>query len=104
MDAKTRRLDHLAATQVIDDTEVAHCWQLVRDGIRTCKLGTANLPKVIALLRAGLGYGADEWSIDIEPPHSDRAMISLLDDERTCAAPALIAELERLAEREAESA
>lgn len=99
MDAKTRRLDHLAATQVIDDAEVAHCWRLVRDGIRTCKLGTANLPKVIALLRAGLGYGGDEWSIDIEPPHSDRAMLSLLDDERICSAPALIAELERLAER-----
>lgn len=94
-----QRLDLLAATQIIADAEVAHCWELIRDGIQTSKLGTRNLGKLVAHLRAGNGLGLDELTIEVDPPGSDRALVAILDDQRTCSAPTLIDELERLAAR-----
>jgi hypothetical protein len=94
-----QNLDLLAATQIIADAEVAHCWELIRDGIQTSKLGTGNLGKLLAHLRAGNGLGLDELTIEVDPPGSDRALVAILDDQRTCSAPALIEELERLAGR-----
>jgi hypothetical protein len=94
-----QRLDLLAATQIIADTEVAHCWELVRVGIQTLKLGTGNLGKLLAHLRAGNGMTLDELTIEVEPPGSGRALVAILDDQRTCSAPTLIDELERLAAR-----
>jgi hypothetical protein len=34
MSPEAQRLDLLAATQIITDAEVAHCWELIRHGIR----------------------------------------------------------------------
>ena len=42
MTEEARQLDLLAATQIIADAEVAHCWELVRVGIQTQKLGTEH--------------------------------------------------------------
>lgn len=93
------QLDAIAATQIVGDAEVAYCWDLVRAGIQTRKLGLGNLRRVIAALREGSGATFDEVSIDVEPPGGDRAEVSLLDDVRTCGVAPLIAELERLVER-----
>ena len=41
----------------------------------------------------------DELTIEVESPGSDRALVAILKDQRTCSAPALIEELERLAAR-----
>ncbi|HWO24061.1 MAG TPA: hypothetical protein VNO30_35205 [Kofleriaceae bacterium] len=99
MDPDAQRIDLLAATQIIADAEVAHCWELIRHGIQTLKLGTENFGKLLAHLRAGNGMGFDELSIEVDPPGGGRALVALLNDERTCSAPALIEELERLAAR-----
>ena len=101
MTEDARQLDLLAATQIIADAEVAHCWELVRVGIQTQKLGTGNLGKLLDHLRAGNGMTLDELTIEVEPPGSGRAVVAILDDQRTCPAPALIDELERLAARAA---
>jgi hypothetical protein len=93
------RLDDLAATQIIDDAEVAHCWGLVREGIRDKALGIRNLGRLLKHLRAGNGMGFNELSIEVASDGSDLALVALLDDERTCPATKLIAELERLLER-----
>jgi hypothetical protein len=93
------KLDAIAATQIIGDAEVAHCWGLVRQGIQTHKLGLGNLDRLITHLRAGNGMGFDELFIEVEPPGSDRAVVGVLDDQRFCSAAKLIAELERLLER-----
>lgn len=99
MDQEAQHLDNLAATQIIGDAEVAHCWGLVRLGIRLNALGLANLGELITHLRAGNGMGFDELFIEVEPPGSDRAVVGVLDDQRFCPAATLIAELERLLER-----
>jgi hypothetical protein len=99
MPPDAQRLDLLAATQIIADAEVAHCWELIRDGIQYSKLGTGNFGTLLAHLRAGNGMTLDELTIEIDPPGSDRALVAVLDDQRTCSAPALIDELERLATR-----
>lgn len=99
MTPEAQRLDVLAATQIIADSEVAHCWELVRAGIQTHKVGTGNLGRLIRHLRAGNGMTLDELTIEVEPSGSDRLLVALLDDERTCAAPKMIDELERLAGR-----
>ncbi|HET7503924.1 MAG TPA: hypothetical protein VFK02_23040 [Kofleriaceae bacterium] len=99
MTEEARQLDLLAATQLIADAEVAHCWELVRVGIQTQKLGTGNLGKLLDHLRAGNGMTLDELTIEVEPPGSGRAVVAILDDQRTCPAPVLIDELERLAAR-----
>lgn len=57
-------LDAIAATQIIGDGEVAHCWGLVRQGIRTRKLGLGNLGEMIDHLRAGKGMATlFTWSV-----------------------------------------
>jgi hypothetical protein len=99
MTPDAERLDQLAATQIIADAEVAHCWELVRHGIQVLFIGTGNLGKLINHLRAGNGMTLDELTIEVEPPGSDRALVGILDDQRWCSAPKLIAELERLAGR-----
>lgn len=99
MPPDAQRLDQLAATQIIADAEVASCWELVREGIRTLKIGARNLGKLIEHLRAGNGMTLDELTIEVDPPGSDRMLVGLLDDQRTCAAPKMINELERLASR-----
>lgn len=99
MTPDAKRLDQLAATQIIADAEVAHCWELVRHGIQVLFIGTGNLGKLIGHLRAGNGMTLDELTIEVEPPGSDRALVGLLDDQRWCSAPKLIDELERLAGR-----
>lgn len=97
-----QRLDDLAATQSIGDPEVAHCWELVREGIQTLKIGTGNLGELLEHLRAGNGMTLDELTVEVEPPGSDRMLVGLLDDQRTCSAPKMIAELELLARRASE--
>jgi hypothetical protein len=92
-------LDTLAATQIIGDSEVAYCWELVRFGIQTYKLGLGNLGDMIEHLRAGNGKAMNEFGIEILPDEPERALVAVLDDERTCPATKLIAELERLLER-----
>lgn len=99
MTPDAERLDQLAATQIIANVEVAHCWELVRHGIQMLFIGTGNLGKLIGHLRAGNGMTLDELTIEVEPTGSDRALVGLLDDERWCSAPKLIDELERLAGR-----
>ena len=99
MTPDAERLDQLAATQIIADAEVAHCWELVRHGIQVLFIGTANLGKLIGHLRAGNGMTLDELTIEVEPPGSDRALVGLLDDQRWCSAPKLIDELEQLVSR-----
>jgi len=99
MPPDAQRLDDLAATQIIADGEVAHCWELVRVGIQTLKIGTGNLGKLIDHLRAGNGMTLDELAIEVDPPGSDRMLVGILDDQRTCSAPKMIDELERLARR-----
>lgn len=99
MTPEAQQLDLLAATQIIADGEVARCWELIRVGIQTDKVGTGNLGRLISHLRAGNGMTLDELTIEIEAPGSDRVVVALLDDERTCPAPRMIDELERLAGR-----
>ena len=99
MTPEEQRLDLLAATQIIADAEVAHCWELIRDGLQSSKLGTGNFGTLLAHLRAGNGMTLDELTIEVDPPGGDRALVAILDDQRTCSAPALIQELERLAAR-----
>ena len=99
MSPEAQRLDRLAATQVIADAEVAHCWQLIRNGIQFNKIGIGNLDRLLGQLRAGGGMGVDEFLIEIEPTGSDRLLVGELDDERWCSAPKMIDELERLAVR-----
>ena len=99
MTPNAQRLDLLAATQIIADAEVAHCWELIRDGIQSSLLGTGNLGKLLASLRAGDGMTLNELTIEVESPGSDRALVAIVKDQRTCSAPALIDELERLAAR-----
>ncbi|MFA5854596.1 MAG: hypothetical protein WC866_05995 [Patescibacteria group bacterium] len=98
-DRPRENLDIVAAAMVFKDPENAHCWELVRVGIQTKKLGLGNLERWIAHLRAGNGMGADEFSIDIdEPPAVGRVVVQILDDMRTCPALPLIEALERLRE------
>lgn len=97
-----QRLHQLAATQSIGDPEVAHCWELVRVGIQTLKVGPENLGELIRHLRAGNGMTLDELTIEVEPPGSERMLVGILDDQRTCSAPKLIAEPELLARRASE--
>lgn len=99
MTPEAQRLDLLAATQIIADGEVARCWELLRVGIQTHKVGTGNLGRLIGHLRAGNGMTLDELTIEVDPPGSDRVLVAILDDARTCAAPKIIDELERLASR-----
>jgi hypothetical protein len=98
-----QRLDELAATHVIADREVAHCWELVRVGIQTMKIGTDNLGELIQHLRAGNGMMLDELMIEVESPGSDRMLVGILDDQRACSAPKMIAALELLAKRAGEA-
>lgn len=99
MTPEARRLHTLAATQIIADAEVAHCWELVLVGIQMLFIGTGNLGELIRHLRAGNGMTLDELTVEIEPPGSDRVLVGILRDQRTCSAPRLIDELERLAGR-----
>jgi len=99
MTPEAKRLDLLAATQIIADGEVAHCWGLVRVGIQMHFIGTGNLGELIAHLRAGNGMTLDELTIEVDPPGSERVLVGILDDQRTCSAPKMIDELERLAGR-----
>lgn len=96
---EAQRLDLLAAKQIIADADVTHCWELIRRGIQSNKIGVGNLDQLLTLLRAGGGMGVDELLIEIEPTGSDRLLVGLLDDERWCSAPKMIDELERLAVR-----
>jgi hypothetical protein len=96
---EAQRLDLLAATQIIADADVTHCWELIRHGIQSNKIGAGNLDRLLSLLRAGGGMGVDELTIEIEPTGSDRLLVGELDDERWCSAPKMIDELERLAVR-----
>lgn len=98
-----QRLDELAATQGIGDPEVAHCWELVRVGIQTLKIGPENLGELLEHLRAGNGMMLDELMIEVEAPGADRMLVGILDDQRTCSAPKMIAELELLARRAGEA-
>jgi len=99
MSSQAQRLDGVAATQIIADAEVAHCWELIRHGIQVDWIGIGNLDRLLGHLRAGNGMTLDELTIEIEPTGSDRVVVALLDDERRCSAPQLIEELERLAAR-----
>jgi hypothetical protein len=99
MSPEAQRLDLLAATQIIPDVEVAHCWELIRHGIKYNAIGVGNLDRLLTLLRAGGGWTLDELTIEIEPTGSDRLLVGVLDDERWCSAPKMIDELERLAVR-----
>jgi hypothetical protein len=99
MPPDAQRLDDLAATQIIPDGEVAHCWELVRVGIQTLKIGTGNLGRLIGHLQAGNGMTLDEVALHVEFPGSDLMLVAILDDQRTCSAPKMIDELERLARR-----
>ncbi|MBC7973552.1 MAG: hypothetical protein H7138_01110 [Myxococcales bacterium] len=99
MTPEAQQLDLLAATQIIADSEVAQCWELIRVGIQTHKVGTGNLRRLISHLRAGNGMTLDELTIEVEASGSDRVVVSLLDDERTCSASRIIEELESLAGR-----
>jgi len=99
MPPEAQRLDDLAATQIIADGDVAHCWELVRVGIQTLKIGTGNLGELIEHLRAGNGMMLDELMIEVESPGSDRILVGILDDQRACPAPKMIDELERLVGR-----
>jgi hypothetical protein len=91
------QLDGIAAEQIILDPEVAKCWQLIRSGIRM-NLSRVGIEKVLTLLRAKSGVGYDEFSIEIDPEDETRALVIILDDERSCPAVGLIRELERLLE------
>lgn len=96
-------LDNLAATQIIADSDVAHCWVLVRVGIQTLKVGLGNLGELIEHLRAGNGMMLDELMIEVDATNPERALVGILDDQRSCSADKLIFELERLAARAAGS-
>ncbi len=98
------RLDAIAATQIIGDPEVAHCWPLIREGIRTDKIGLGNLANLIAHLRAGNGKTLDELTVEVLLDDPARVLVALLDDHRTCPPTALIVELERLLVRAGGSA
>lgn len=87
MNPEAQRLDLLAATQIIADAEVAHCWELIRHGIQVSKIGVGNLDRLLGHLRAGNGMTIDELSVEIAPIGSDRLLVGLLDDERWCSAP-----------------
>jgi hypothetical protein len=89
----------LAATQIIGDAEVAHCWPLILEGIETNKIGSGNLDNLIAHLLAGNGMTLDEVTVEVLEDDPTRVLVALLDDHRTCPAPALITELERLRNR-----
>jgi hypothetical protein len=70
MSPEAERLDLLAATQIIADGEVAHCWELARVGIRMHFIGTGNLGQLIGHFHAGNGMTLDELTIEIDPPIS----------------------------------
>lgn len=95
----TDRLDAIAATQIIGDDEVVHCWALVREGVQSGKLGLRNLEKIVERLRAGNGMWMDDFGIEIESRDSGRAVVVLRDERRFCPVLALVAELERLLDR-----
>lgn len=84
---------------IIADAEVAHCWELIRHGIKYNAIGAGNLDRLLGHLRASGGMTLDELSIERDPIGSDRLLVGLLDDERWCSAPKMIDELERLAAR-----
>jgi hypothetical protein len=62
-------------------------------------LGTGNLGELLRHLHAGNGMTLDELTVEIDPPGSDRMLVGILKDQRTCSAPKMIDELERLAGR-----
>lgn len=99
MNRHARRLDLAAATQIILDDEVERCWELIRVGIQTSKLGIDDLRLLIDDLRAGNGMVADELVIELMSPGSERMRVALPGDERTCSASKMLDELERLTER-----
>jgi len=99
MTPDAQRLDQLVATQIIADAEVANCWELVRLGIQINWIGTGNLGRLIGHLRAGNGMTLDDLTIEVDPPGTDRMLVGILDDQRTCSASKMIEELERLAGR-----
>jgi hypothetical protein len=96
LDPETQRLDLLAATQLIADAEVAHCWALIREGIQSHRLGRGNLDRVIEALRARDGITVDEFTVETEPFGSDQLVVAILDDHRTCSVARMVQELERL--------
>lgn len=96
MALKTEQLYLLATTQTISDKEVAYCGELVRHGIQIYSIGCENLNRLLDHLHAGNGMGWDELSIEIAETDAERAMVALLDDERTCSAVLLLHELEKL--------
>ncbi len=67
MSPEAQRLDRLAATQIIADPEVAHCWELIRHGIQISKIGIGNLDRLLGYLRARGGWTIDELSIECDP-------------------------------------
>ena len=78
MSPEAQRLDLLAATQIITDAEVAHCWELIRHGIKYNAIGIGNLDRLLGYLRAGGGWTIDELSIEIDPVGSDRLLVGVL--------------------------
>lgn len=99
MTVDAQQLDDLAATQIVIDAEVADCWALVREGIRTGAIGLGSLPQLIDHLRAGNGMTLDELTIEVCEDDPRRALVAILDDEHRCGAPTLIEALERLRAR-----
>jgi hypothetical protein len=93
-----RRFDLVAETQIILDGEVAHCWELVRAGIRRGLLDTDHLRALIDRLRAGDAVALEELVLERDDA-GDRLRIALDGDRRTCPAAAMLDELERLARR-----
>ncbi len=103
MASDVRRFDLVAETQILLDGEVAHCWELVRAGIRRRLLDPGNLGALIERLRAGEPVALGELALEREAG-GDRLQIALEDDRRTCPAAAMLDELERLARRAGASA
>ena len=99
MTVDAQHLDDLAATQIITDAEVALCWPLVREGLQTGAIGLGNLRQLIGHLRAGHGMTLDELSIEVCEDQTGRALVGILDDERTCGAASLIEALDQLLAR-----
>jgi hypothetical protein len=99
LDPETKRLDGLAATQVVSDPDVSLCWELIREAIQTRRLGRGNLDRVITALSSGDGTGYDEFDVEAVPFGSDHLVVSILDDRRTCSVAKMVTELERLRAR-----
>ncbi len=95
-DPDHQRLIRLARTQICPDPAVAQCWYYVRYALDDGFFGASSLERVAQGIESGSGFGADEFSIDVE---GDEAVVNYQGDTCNCPRAGLVTALRELHQR-----